>query len=312
MARHEDAGARLIPARAGKTSPTSTTPTTPSAHPRACGENALDVDGVASGRGSSPRVRGKPAPAPRRLHHRGLIPARAGKTRLGGAGGCCTPAHPRACGENLVSAACAVVSVGSSPRVRGKPVSEPAMTTGYRLIPARAGKTSACRARRPRGRAHPRACGENPVAALGGGGDPGSSPRVRGKQERKMGMLIIAGLIPARAGKTRSSTPAARPGPAHPRACGENSLRLRGSGEDPGSSPRVRGKRHRGRRRRTRPRLIPARAGKTFASCSSGAPTAAHPRACGENMRMGALDDTIAGSSPRVRGKPAGSRPTPR
>ena len=71
---------RLIPARAGKTPGSSTSPPHSPAHPRACGENMGVPIGVGGGGGSSPRVRGKRPPPTRRLWGNGLIPARAGKT----------------------------------------------------------------------------------------------------------------------------------------------------------------------------------------------------------------------------------------
>ena len=70
----------LIPARAGKTSATLTHQTTPTAHPRACGENPTVGTGRPSTRGSSPRVRGKQSRGVAGHPCPGLIPARAGKT----------------------------------------------------------------------------------------------------------------------------------------------------------------------------------------------------------------------------------------
>ena len=71
---------RLIPARAGKTCPTTSDSTRASAHPRACGENVQGFPAAPMNPGSSPRVRGKPRAVRRRRPGRGLIPARAGKT----------------------------------------------------------------------------------------------------------------------------------------------------------------------------------------------------------------------------------------
>ena len=94
---------RLIPARAGKTNPVRREASRPRAHPRACGENAPLWNGTLASEGSSPRVRGK------RHHPHGLpllgrlIPARAGKTDSPRQGPPGCPAHPRACGENLLS-----------------------------------------------------------------------------------------------------------------------------------------------------------------------------------------------------------------
>ena len=73
-----------------------------------------------------------------------------------------------------------------------------------------------------------------------------------------------------------------------------------------GSSPRGRGKRARWPRIAGKPRLIPARAGKTAASDPCARSTRAHPRAGGENGTLAATVVVTGGSSPRGRGKRAG------
>ena len=53
-------------------------------------------------------------------------------------------------------------------------------------------------------------------------------------------------------------------------------------------------------------RIIPAHAGQTPCS-DTGAPSGAdHPRACGANIHDGHNASTVAGSSPRMRGKQGG------
>ena len=90
-----------------------------------------------------------------------LIPARAGKTPARVARCCPSTAHPRACGENLLTHSNESLALGSSPRVRGKLEAGGPVGRGDRLIPARAGKT----------------------LVINGDfdGNLGSSPRVRGK-----------------------------------------------------------------------------------------------------------------------------------
>ena len=142
-------GARLIPACAGKTPPTSGTSGPRTAHPRVCGEN-IGRRGVADvQRGSSPRVRGKRGARRGGGVRVGLIPACAGKTPPPGVPASPRAAHPRVCGENLRRWRGARGGLGSSPRVRGKPrvVGVGAPPAG--LIPACAGKTCLwCRPRR--------------------------------------------------------------------------------------------------------------------------------------------------------------------
>ena len=281
-------------------------PATPKrpAHPRACGENTGTSGRPSSPYGSSPRVRGKLRS--RRLHdlRHGLIPARAGKTGAGSVVCASRRAHPRACGENTPEYVAAKKKEGSSPRVRGKRDLDESLREDLGLIPARAGKTASAASTSTRPRAHPRACGENPKSLATRTTLHGSSPRVRGKRSLLWGSWACGRLIPARAGKTRPRTTSESSTGAHPRACGENSSPKGQSRRTLGSSPRVRGKRLDQTVGHQRPRLIPARAGKTLGGPGGGAADAAHPRACGENPSRVCTWSASRGSSPRVRGKP--------
>ena len=192
---------------------------------------------------------------------------------------------------------------GSSPRVRGKRDLGALLPAPARLIPARAGKTREAAALIAGPPAHPRACGENHSAWQLVEPRRGSSPRVRGKLGGDGHGVQGAGLIPARAGKTRLRRMAATPLAAHPRACGENSSPRAAPPRRSGSSPRVRGKRRVYRIPRLEFRLIPARAGKTSPSPPETSSSAAHPRACGENPISSTSSISWRGSSPRVRGK---------
>ena len=113
--------AGLIPACAGKTAAMFLTPSQSWAHPRVCGENRRASRRERPGMGSSPRVRGKPAPPPHGENRPGLIPACAGKTYLAPPLFSRKRAHPRVCGENRRFRRGRFRCGGSSPRVRGKP-----------------------------------------------------------------------------------------------------------------------------------------------------------------------------------------------
>ena len=93
--------------------------------------------------GSSPRGRGKLQRAVGVDDDERLIPARAGKTPDGSGGWVPAPAHPRAGGENAAETRHGYYESGSSPRGRGKQWSCEPHSFAVRLIPARAGKTSA-------------------------------------------------------------------------------------------------------------------------------------------------------------------------
>ena len=253
----------LIPARAGKTLGWSLLRRVQRAHPRAGGENvAFGAQGLDAA-GSSPRGRGK-----HRRDHAGrgpvrLIPARAGKTHPATPPEPATPAHPRAGGENRMILSPALPSSGSSPRGRGKLEGVEEARAAARLIPARAGKTTARKEHFIMAGAHPRAGGEN------------------GERDSRRGHRVR--LIPARAGKTNMAGITGQGTTAHPRAGGENPSEVQFLESRAGSSPRGRGKPCIRHRRAGRQRLIPARAGKTSVS------------------QVIVLD--IVGSSPRGRGK---------
>ena len=153
---------------------------------------------------------------------------------------------------------------GSSPRGRGKPPWVRLIPSRNGLIPARAGKTSTTRVEHFQHTAHPRAGGENAPSTAYPSHSPGSSPRGRGKRSCCCPFPRALRLIPARAGKTLTRLSSTSPRTAHPRAGGENVWRWGHALVELGSSPRGRGKPAPSRPSRRRPRLIPARAGKTL------------------------------------------------
>ena len=137
----------------------------------------------------------------------------------------------------------------------------------------------------------------------------GSSPRGRGKLYKVCVPCIARRLIPAWAGKTRCPSRARRLRAAHPRVGGENT---RGAGRRSsfaGSSPRGRGKREGDAAGCGLVGLIPAWAGKTVGEALQGRDDTAHPRVGGENRKPALKAQRTVGSSPRGRGKQAGSRP---
>ena len=154
--------ARIIPADAGSTQELPERANHGEDHPRVCGEH----NGMRATRrltwGSSPRMRG--APAPRHPGHPllGIIPAYAGSTtgtlsrRAGGRD------HPRVCGEHTAPAGRAGVGRGSSPRMWGAPASCCGVSAGRRIIPAYAGSTPLWQRSYRLGEDHPRVCGEHP------------------------------------------------------------------------------------------------------------------------------------------------------
>ena len=150
---------------------------------------------------------------------------------------------------------------------------------------------------------HPRACGENAALFVRINIGQGSPPRVRGKRVCSLNNTIRSRITPARAGKTTDVRGNFMVLQDHPRACGENRLRMILWTAYRGSPPRVRGKPHSRPVGPRVPRITPARAGKTV-NRSMWSPSAwDHPRACGENSLDIFNASTFIGSPPRVRGK---------
>ena len=267
------------------------------------GENWTQSSGNDTGKGSSPRGRGKPVYTGRRVGPVGLIPAWAGKTTSRLTWTRPAPAHPRVGGENRPLEREAQHNAGSSPRGRGKRPACRECPREPRLIPAWAGKTGWQEGRRAQAWAHPRVGGENTPAARLPATITGSSPRGRGKPGNLAAGVRTPRLIPAWAGKTGNMARELTARGAHPRVGGENGgLHYQGL-EGGGSSPRGRGKRD-GRPECLRARrLIPAWAGKTSTTATSRSPARAHPRVGGENASYAQDLLSCTGSSPRGRGK---------
>ena len=171
----------IIPAGAGKSRKSSWRPPGSRDHPRGCGEKRNAARRWVVRLGSSPRVRGKasqPFPPP---SSPGIIPAGAGKSRLGvGVRGWASD-HPRGCGEKPVLARILRGGKGSSPRVRGKASCLQASLVRAGIIPAGAGKRESPALDGIPLSDHPRGCGEKARSNHSQNARVGSSPRVRGK-----------------------------------------------------------------------------------------------------------------------------------
>ena len=89
----------------------------------------------------------------------------------------------------------------------------------------------------------------------------------------------------------------------HPRACGENSLKVSTRQHRRGSPPRMRGKPHGRPNPKATVRITPAHAGKTASGLHKAKGGQDHPRACGENQKSTNALNLLRGSPPRMRGK---------
>ena len=194
-------------------------------------------------------------------------------------------------------------SDGSSPLVRGQPLSSQNLRGRLRIIPARAGPTfrlSWCLVSVPD---HPRSCGANEVIHERLSQLIGSSPLVRGQRDRHRILVVPVRIIPARAGPTLTRRNSPTSSPDHPRSCGAKQHPLMHASLDGGSSPLVRGQLEQLRDMLSRVRIIPARAGPTTASVVVDNVASDHPRSCGANRCIFKSVSASSGSSPLVRGQ---------
>ena len=167
-------------------------------------------------------MRGKPRSSTRRSPTPRIIPAHAGQTSDYFSSEIISSDHPRACGANNDFLVQLGAMVGSSPRMRGKPMQTADKVDEHRIIPAHAGQT------RPRPRTpvsptdHPRACGANGSMTCAFRSCSGSSPRMRGKHDLRQQPRRKLRIIPAHAGQTDLPAGRAIESADHPRACGAN------------------------------------------------------------------------------------------
>ena len=231
----------IIPARAGFTGDSPAPSPAPTDHPRSRGVYASSCCGTAAASGSSPLARGLPRRT-QYCHFCGrIIPARAGFTRSRSALAVTGRDHPRSRGVYADPPAQCRAPPGSSPLARGLRYSSTACPRGRRIIPARAGFTTASASAAPETWDHPRSRGVYFPMTRVTTRSRGSSPLARGLQGGNDWLAWRIGIIPARAGFTRATARARRPTPDHPRSRGVYAVVPSGLVSAHGSSPLARG-----------------------------------------------------------------------
>ena len=186
--------------------------------------------------------------------------------------------------------------------MRGAPAPRDAPRQDEGIIPARAGSTKVSCGIQVTSEDHPRSCGEHSAMLLSTSEHAGSSPLVRGAPGAVPGYVVLRGIIPARAGSTRSWWHMWRLRTDHPRSCGEHDDTDSSAADASGSSPLVRGAPRIVEKRWRRAGIIPARAGSTSRHSPGSSRPRDHPRSCGEHCLENSVKLNPEGSSPLVRG----------
>ena len=130
----------------------------------------------------------------------------------------------------------------------------------------------------------------------------GSSPRMRGTHHAEHHAVQPPRFIPAYAGNAPRSRTYPFGIPVHPRVCGERDCARALAPQLAGSSPRMRGTPDCDRPQLAKGRFIPAYAGNAFRKVKYFCFQSVHPRVCGERSRQTCKVQSLAGSSPRMRG----------
>ena len=236
-------------------------------------------------------------------------PARAGFTSA--TNGCAvrTRDHPRSRGVYETALAEILEHQGSSPLARGLRDPKTKRDEPTRIIPARAGFTSGRSPAGPTGPDHPRSRGVYASGWVARTSYPGSSPLARGLPRPPRPGRARRRIIPARAGFTRSLSPAARGPRDHPRSRGVYTATGIPSRCGRGSSPLARGLRRAESARPASPGIIPARAGFTRLSRVTVSASWDHPRSRGVYLHDELHRRILQGSSPLARGLRGRDRP---
>ena len=133
---------RIIPARAGFTTPRRRLTSMMRDHPRSRGVYFCLRRRVAHVTGSSPLARGLPDKRRTSLATVGIIPARAGFTMCSGSPFAIIADHPRSRGVYVLSRWGLGMRLGSSPLARGLQSITAQLASNNGIIPARAGFTT--------------------------------------------------------------------------------------------------------------------------------------------------------------------------
>ena len=214
--------------------------------------------------------------------------------------------HPRVCGEHLIHTSKPNDTTGSSPRMRGTRYFAVTNARIGGIIPAYAGNTGELAKMLRQNGDHPRVCGEHVGLLFFGFDFAGSSPRMRGTLVASVPALSHLGIIPAYAGNTINNPRKRILTGDHPRVCGEHLELSTVASATQGSSPRMRGTHVYNPPAYPVGGIIPAYAGNTTDVLGGVRVDGDHPRVCGEHLTENEAHRVGEGSSPRMRGTPAG------
>ena len=212
--------------------------------------------------------------------------------------------HLRVCGADSRFSKPHCNLLGSSPRVRSRPIPRERAGGQRGIISACAEQTDGHVTRIILGRDHLRVCGADLHVHIDNRLPVGSSPRVRSRLSGQNCWRLDCGIISACAEQTRRNTALPSRAWDHLRVCGADRRRIIRSGSTLGSSPRVRSRPRLAWHYWRRSGIISACAEQTVPMDHGQKVTGDHLRVCGADYPVVGDTSIEAGSSPRVRSRP--------
>ena len=141
------------------------------------------------------------------------------------------------------------------------------------ITPAHAGRSASNMNICIKSQDHPRACGEKKWGLNPWDGTPGSPPRMRGEDRRKLTKVVMMRITPAHAGRSLIWICRDVKEWDHPRACGEKQIEKEPPAKGTGSPPRMRGEAKCSSIKAKSKGITPAHAGRSSPHVNSGQAT---------------------------------------
>ena len=153
------------------------------------------------------------------------------------------------------------LSCGSSPRMWGTVIYQPAVRRVTRFIPTYVGNRPDASRSVVQSSVHPHVCGEQRVAGVWHQWDDGSSPRMWGTESPHPASARVRRFIPTYVGNRSRVDRPSRVQSVHPHVCGEQAMNYWREIVDLGSSPRMWGTDFKAANQSLRKRFIPTYVG---------------------------------------------------
>ena len=295
---------RFTPTCVGTTASICVTHRCATVHPHVCGDDqapGVDIERVV---GSPPRVWGRLTAQAEAINSKRFTPTCVGTTCAVTSATSASQVHPHVCGDDYNSGIHEKGRSGSPPRVWGRPLVGRRFRGRCRFTPTCVGTTDQPRRARASSTVHPHVCGDDCNLNEWWRLSAGSPPRVWGRQPTMALAAFLSWFTPTCVGTTVRPPCSANRSTVHPHVCGDDLSAPARVRVQPGSPPRVWGRRAAGHPRVRPRRFTPTCVGTTQYPCKRHHSQTVHPHVCGDDTHAACSLCQHTGSPPRVWGRP--------